>query len=364
MTTTTVAQTCAEYGYSGISLIRQSAKTTTLRERIRSYIASGDSARSFHGPARATATAGNKTGVLESQDHQQIPHQDSGVLVETVMHAFVHDRETKGRSPKTIRAYLQSIVHRPTRWPRTPDDLALALDKMVDRTPYSRRVRMIHWRAISKFAAEKFGLVDIPARLPIEPQPGLLPKAPIRSDVEKLVNACSDDRELALVRLLLATGIRFGEIPFYRSQIGVDRFITADGKTGSRTLPLPVAVADVLAQIGNDTHIWLSVKKHPTSHGTAWQCKPLTAEALRTMWRRLETRADVDISPHQCRHYFAIDMLEANVDLRTIQVLMGHKSINTTSMYLPLTIGHLSGVMDLYNPLTRLTAGGGSSDSH
>lgn len=339
----------------GIPEPRPAPHKQLFNERSCSYRTSGGSARSHHGPARTPTVAGLRTGVLGLQDHQQIPGQDSRVLTETVLHAFVQDLENRGRSPKTVRAYIQAIVDWPDLWPETPRDLTIALEHMDLRTPYSRRVRMIHWRTMSRWAAKEFGLPNVPAKLPIEPQPGNLPKAPTKSDVERLMGECENDRESALVHLLFGTGIRFGEIPFFRSQINGDRFVTSDGKTGSRTLPLPVNVADLLARIGNDTHIWITRRKYPTGRGNSREYRPMAPEGLSIMWRRLAERAGVNISPHQARHYFAVDMLEAGVDLRTIQLLLGHASIVSTTIYLSLTIKHLSGAIHLHNPLTRLS---------
>ena len=65
---------------------------------------------------------------------------------------------------------------------------------------------------------------------------------------------------------------------------------------------------------------------------------PLTAQTLRSRLKRLSSDLDIStgalrITPHKFRHMAATRFLEAGVDIRLVQKLLGHASITTTEIY-------------------------------
>jgi integrase/recombinase XerD len=85
--------------------------------------------------------------------------------------------------------------------------------------------------------------------------------------------------------------------------------------------------------------------------------KPITAKVIWEAVQKAARKAGIEkhVTPHTLRHCFATHLLEAGADLRTIQVLMGHKDIEATTRYLHVSTTRLQAVA---NPLERIQVSG------
>jgi integrase/recombinase XerD len=83
--------------------------------------------------------------------------------------------------------------------------------------------------------------------------------------------------------------------------------------------------------------------------------EPITTSAVEVACREARARSGITrpITPHSLRHAFAVHLLESGTDLRTIQLLLGHSNLGTTSKYLRIAA---SKVCATASPLDALQA--------
>lgn len=143
-------------------------------------------------------------------------------------------------------------------------------------------------------------------------------------------------RDAAVVELLFATGIRISELCSLKiSDVNLyDRTLLIYGK-GSKERILQIGNDDILHTLQlYQKEYWGEMKQ--CSHFFANQSGcALSDQSVRRMLNKYTSIAAIDlhITPHMFRHTFATSLLEADVDIRYIQEMLGHSSINITEIY-------------------------------
>jgi len=188
------------------------------------------------------------------------------------------------------------------------------------------------------------------------PQPLITVKETIRLLDSVKTNTPLNLRDRAILEVLYATGVRNAEL---RALQLVDfdpaaETLTVYGGKGNkdRVVPLgPVAAAilrDYVAQARPRlAHTAAVMNLFITKNGL-----PLDHKLLITIVRRHLKRAGIDkpVRPHRLRHACATHMLKGGADIRHIQKLLGHASLQTTQIYTHVEISDLKAVHRRFHP--------------
>jgi len=92
--------------------------------------------------------------------------------------------------------------------------------------------------------------------------------------------------------------------------------------------------------------VWLFPGQNPVNHLTTRQLNRAVHAAAQV------AEITKRVTPHTLRHSFATHLLEQNIDIRVIQVLLGHAKLDTTALYTRVATNTIRAVM---SPLDRLT---------
>ena len=187
-----------------------------------------------------------------------------------------------------------------------------------------------------------------------------LPKYLTLDEVERLLAAPNAEtplgnRDLAMLQLLYATGLRVSELIAVRlSELDAGTGVVRTVGKGGKTRLVPVgrsaleAIDDYVTRfrgpiLKKSTSEYLFV----TARGSA-----MTRQAFWKLLRRYGATADIGrpISPHVLRHSFATHLLERGADLRSLQLMLGHADISTTEIYTHVLRSRMRAIYDKYHP--------------
>lgn len=164
-------------------------------------------------------------------------------------------------------------------------------------------------------------------------------------------------RDIAVVELLFSTGIRISELCSLKSSdVNLqDNTILIFGK-GSKERRIQICNEDVLKAL-YDYRAGFAKQILQCSHFFATtNGQPLSDQSVRRMLRKYATLAGIDmhITPHMFRHTFATSLLETDVDIRYIQEMLGHSSINITEIYTHVTTSKQKDILMNKHPRKNL----------
>lgn len=165
-------------------------------------------------------------------------------------------------------------------------------------------------------------------------------------------------RDAAVCELLFATGMRISEL----CSLNVNDINLQDGTIliygkGSKERRLQLGNTDVIDALKTYKIIFSSEIATCHNFFVNQSGRPLSDQTVRRMITKYTNLAAIDlhITPHMFRHTFATSLLEADVDIRYIQEMLGHSSINITEIYTHVAVSKQRDILISKHPRKDFT---------
>ena len=257
---------------------------------------------------------------------------------------------------RSYLSYLDSVLH------KSPEDVSW--QELRDYIRWLQKSRSLSDRTVNCAISQlRFFTMYVlhkpwdPTQLPMRRFDEFLPFVPSQEETWLFISTIPDLKQKAMVALLYSSGLRIGEVCSLRYE-DIQRknmriHITHGKNRSDRYAILSKTALDILTQY------WFSCGRpmgylFPKQNGqdrpidTFFLSRHIHAHEDRLGWPRR-------LTCHSFRHAFGTHLYENGVDLLTIKALLGHKSLNSTTIYVHLAG---NGAVSAVSPFDRM---GGAS---
>ncbi len=200
---------------------------------------------------------------------------------------------------------------------------------------------------------------NVVLKLPRPKQKKHLPSVLNIKEMEALLDVVSgdtplDQRNKAMLELLYGSGLRISElVDLNTNDLHVNEgLIHVHGK-GDKTRIVPISAMAEKALKRYLESGRLAIKKMPTPVVFLNRLgRPISRVGFFKVLKDIALKARIhkNVSPHTLRHSFASHLLEAGVDLRYVQEMLGHENVSTTELYTHINKKQLIAVYDQFHP--------------
>jgi site-specific recombinase XerD len=255
---------------------------------------------------------------------------------------MIEDMRIRNLAPNTQRTYVEHVSRFVRHFGKSPELLGPA----DIRTYQLHLVRERHLSASSLMvavAALRF-LYKVTLKrdwrieevVPTCRKPQRLPVVLSRDEVLRFLDAVAIPKHRVILTVCYAAGLRISEaLRLTPAAIDTRRMVirVAEGKGRKDRY---VMLSPQLLAILRD--YWRTARPKPWLFPGERPDQPISRHAVEIACRAARSRGAIGkpVTPHALRHAFAVHLLEAGADLRTIQLLLGHRSLGTTARYLQL----------------------------
>lgn len=252
---------------------------------------------------------------------------------------MIEDMQVRNLSPSTRDTYLLQVSLFARHFRKSPAMLGpeelrsyqvyLTNDKKLSAS--SIQIAVAALRFLYKITLKKqWSFEEV---LPAPKMPDTLPRVLSRDEVRQFLGCVESLKHRAILTSCYAAGLRISEaVHLKTSDIDSQRMVirVAQGKGHKdRYVMLSPRLLDTLRDY------WRIVRPKEWLF-PGYLDQPITRHAVGVACRKAQRRSGLSkpVTPHSLRHAFAVHLLEAGTDVRTIQLLLGHRGLATTAKYL------------------------------
>jgi len=277
---------------------------------------------------------------------------------------MVREMQLRRFAPGTQEAYVHGVVELARFYHRSPDQLNQ--EEVRGYLLHLMTVRKLDWSTVNVasaalrfFYVQVLGTPQVAWAIPPRKRPRRLPEVLSAEEVQCLFAAAGCLKHRVLLMTAYAGGLRVSELVRLRvkdidSSRMMLRVCAGKGEKDRYTILSRRLLEELRAY-------WRVYRPADWLFPGATAGRPIGRVTASRVYRAAKEKAGITKRGgiHTLRHCFATHLLEAGVDVRTIQLLMGHNSIRTTIHYVHLTAKKLAGTpspLDLLAPPTPASA--------
>ena len=275
---------------------------------------------------------------------------------------MTEDMQVRNFSPHTQAAYLQQVARFARHFRQSPDTLGpeeirayqvyLTAEKRL--APSSILTAVAALRFLYRVTLKRaWPVADL---IPAPKKPQTLPIVLSRTEVRQFLATVPSLKHRTILSVCYAAGLRISEaVRLQPADIDSQRMVlrVTQGKgQKDRYVMLSPRLLELLLT-------WWRV-----ATPRAWLFpgtragRPITPDAVEEACLQAQRRCGIPkpITPHALRHAFAVHLLEGGTDVRTIQLLLGHRSLATTARYLRIATSTVCATRSPFDLLPRPSA--------
>ncbi|MGM5481301.1 MAG: tyrosine-type recombinase/integrase [Nanobdellota archaeon] len=175
-----------------------------------------------------------------------------------------------------------------------------------------------------------------------------LPTVISKEEIKHIIENTDNVKHRLIIKFLYSAGLRLSElINLKREDIDIkEKKITVRNGKGRKD-----RITSVGESIKDDLLIYYSKAEFNTKYVFEGRKEKYSKKSVQKVLEKQGKHIGKRLTPHMLRHSFATHLLEAGVDIRYIQRLLGHANVNTTEIYTYVSQQHLRKIR---NPLDDL----------